>query len=33
MCGHMGGTNEQRIKNYCMYNYDKVLRIFMRKKK
>ena len=28
-----GDTNEQRIRNYCLYNYDKVLRMFMRKKK
>lgn len=31
--GHMGDTNEQRVRNYCMYNYDGVLRMFMRKKK
>lgn len=27
-----GDTNEQRVKNYCMYNYDSVFRMFMKKK-
>lgn len=28
-----GDTNEQRVKNYCMYNYDGVFGMFMKKKK